>query len=108
MVRMARDRNPSGFPSSPIVRPIYGQNEFGIERRVGGQHAGLLRVRRSLTTASMVVAAFAVFVAIVGTWTSAVGIAATMLGPLVLILGGVQLAVLVTRPEQPRTHTDRS
>lgn len=105
---MTRDRNPSGFPSSPIVRPIYGQREVDVGKRVGAQHEGFLRVRRTLFIASAIVAALVAWVAVAGTRASASGMAAVMLLPLLLILAGTHLAVMVTRPKQPHARTDGS
>jgi hypothetical protein len=105
---VTRDRNPSGFPNSPIVKPIYGTRDFDVNHRIGGQHAGFLRVRRSLLISSGVVSALVVWVAVAGKMSSATGMASVMLAPLLLILAGTHLAVIVTRPKQDRTRTDRS
>ena len=86
---------------------MYGQQEFDVGRRVDEQHAGFLRVRRTLTIASALVAVLVVVVAIFGTTSSASGMAAVMLAPLLLILAGTHLAVVVTRPKPPRSRTNR-
>ncbi len=105
---MARDPNPSGLPSSPIVKTIYGPREFDVDRRVGTQHEGFRSVRRSLAIASAIVAALVVWVGVAGTMASASGMAAVMLAPLLMILAGTHLAVMVTRPKPPRARPDRS
>ena len=87
---------------------MYGQGELNVEGRVGTQHEGFLRVRRSLSIASAIVAALVVWVAVAGTMESASGMAAIMLAPLLFILAGTHVAVMATRPKPPRARLDRS
>ncbi len=95
---MARRGNPSGIPASRIIRPVYGVQEPDIYGRVGNQHEGLLRVRRTLAIVAVLVVALVVVVAVFGSTASASGIAFLMLAPLLIILAGLHLAVIATRP----------
>ncbi|MFK8026362.1 MAG: hypothetical protein AB8G26_20575 [Ilumatobacter sp.] len=79
---------------------MWGPNEIDLNQRVGVQHDGLLRVRRSLMTSVAVLAVLAGFVAIFGSLETAFGIAAIFIGPLVLILAGLQVIVEITRPKK--------
>jgi hypothetical protein len=91
---MARQRNPSGIPSSRIIPPVYGSQEPDIYARVGNHRAGLLSVRRTLAIIAALVATLAVGVAVFGSTASASGIAWLMLAPLLVILAVLQLAVI--------------
>ncbi len=105
---MAADRNPSGLPGNRIVGPIWGPAEHDVDRRVGLQHTGLVRVRRTLLITSGVVAAIVVLVAVSGGTDSAVGIAAILLTPLLFVLAVLQVLVMLTRPGEPTGHPDDS
>ena len=103
---MAHKRNPAGIPSTPIFKPVYGTGGFNVDDHIGGQHAGFVRVRRSFSIFSGVVAALVVGVAIFGKMSSAVGMASILLAPLLLMLAGAHVAVVFTRPKRV-TRTDR-
>ena len=87
---------------------MWGPAEVDLDRRVGLQRAGLVRVRRTLLIASGVVVAVVVVVVIAGGTDSAVGIAAVLLAPLLFILAVLQVLVMLTRPAEPRGHRDNS
>lgn len=80
---------------------MYGPAEIEVERRVGMQYEGLLRVRRTLLVVSGLVAAVVVAVVIAGDLDSAAGIAMILLLPLVFFLAVLQPIVLFTRPKEP-------
>lgn len=89
---------------------MYGPREIDLDRRVGLQHEGVLRVRRGLLVAAGVVAAIAAVVAVAGDGDAAVGMLGVMLAPLVLILvgaGGVDDHPSSRAPQAHRRRIDR-
>lgn len=102
---MAKDRNPSGLPRQRIVRPMWGPDEVDVDRRVGLQHGGLVRVRRTLLVVAGFLVALVVVVA-VGGGDAAWGIAALWLAPLLIILAVLQVLLLVTRPKATHDEPD--
>ncbi|MGI9645839.1 MAG: hypothetical protein ACR2O6_11075 [Ilumatobacteraceae bacterium] len=100
MGNVGRDRSPSGIPRRRIVGPMYGPAETELYDRVGNSHEGLLRVRRTLLIANILLGILIVLVAIFGSTTSASGMAAILLAPLLIFLLGASLAVVVTRPDR--------
>ena len=97
---MAADRSPSGLPGGRIVRPMYGASEVDLDRRVGNQHEGFLRVRRSLSIVAIVLVAVIALVLVFGSAASAAGMAMILLAPLLVILAGTHLAAVITEPKQ--------
>ena len=97
---MTAGKSPSGLPRKRIIGPMWGPAEADVYRRVGSQHGGLLRVRRSLLIPAGVVAVIAVVVAIAGAGDAAWGIVGVLLVPLLLILVVLQVIVMLTRPKK--------
>lgn len=97
---MAGKRNPSGLPSSRVAKPVYGPREIDVYQRVGNQHQGFLRVRRSLLRATAVVLVLIVLGAMSGGAATAAGVAMVLLAPLVLFLAGLEVAIFLTRPKE--------
>lgn len=87
---------------------MWGPTEINVDRRVGLQHEGLLRVRRTLFIASGTVAALVVVVVIAGGTDSAAGIAVLLLAPLLFFLVVLQVLVMLTRPKQTQPRPDGS
>ena len=98
---MAAARTPSGLPRQRIVGPMWGPREVDLDRRMANQPGGLLRIRRSLLTATAVLAAIAALGAVTSGLDIALGIFVVLLAPLLIILAGLQLVIAFTRPSQP-------
>ncbi len=79
---------------------MYTTGPDAIHQRVGSQYEGICRVRRTLFWITPAVGALVAVVAIFGSTTSAGGIAALMLAPLLVFLIGEQIAAMATRPRQ--------
>ena len=91
---------------------MWGPSEVDLDRRVGLQHEGLLRVRRSLVVATVFLVALAVVGSITGGLDTGFGIFAVLIAPLLLILAGLQVIVALTRPKRkpgsPDSHPSKS
>ena len=96
---MATGRNPSGLPRQRIVGPMWGPREVDVYRRVGSQHEGLLRVRRTLLIVTGVLATIAAIGMVASGIDTAFGVFAILLAPLLLILAVLQVIVALTRPK---------
>lgn len=99
---MASKRSPSGLPSGRIVRQVYGPAEIDVHARVGNQHAGFVRTRRTLLRVALAVAVLVGVLALTGNTASASGAALILLAPLAFFIVCLQPLVMFTDPGRRR------
>ena len=104
---VGKRQTPSGLPSDRIIGQIYGPPERDMDSDVANRYAGSLRARRALFVVSVAVGVLAAAVAIFGSSSSASGIVALLLAPLLVILFVVHIVALVSAPKEPHVELTR-
>ena len=94
-------RRPSNLSPNPAPRPVRrGEFDYDAEMQRGRD---LVRdVRRTLWIALGLIAAFAVVLAIRGSWESIVNLLASLGAPLIVVIAVVEVALAVRRRRSTR------
>lgn len=99
---MPSKRNPSGLPRERIVKQMYLPPNTDLDRHVGSQHEGFVRVRRTLVIVALAVLALVAVLVVTGNTDAASGIAIIMLAPVAFFALLVHVLVVYTDPARTR------